>query len=377
MRYSLVQKIASEKLDSKGTANVTVAHYTIHSQVKRQVLGRMSPQLLNQSVSWVIQNLRRHFPRHSVYAAEFDDKDPKCQALIAHILALRTIISQQSIDVENIEDLASLYLDGGIFKWSQGRLELGRELTTSAKELFEIGRVSLFTGSQIYSFGASILSDAGQFDQGLRDFVQALVFSMKYRHELKDSEDEDSLKRADALIANAYHNLAAAHNNFDSIESLRDAAQYNEKALKLKLDLEKRGLPVSHLLCLSYQSMAHTESRLGNLETAAQCFQKALDYGSRSKESAPRRALTLHNFAHLKLQENKLREARELFEDAWGLRAETLDAHPQTATSQHMVAHCWQKLGGEKNLLLSRSDLVKSLRLALLAFLSAVACAAV
>ncbi|KAI3537992.1 tetratricopeptide repeat domain-containing protein [Colletotrichum filicis] len=165
-RYSLINK-------SKDDGDF----YEMHPQVKRQVLLRMPPEHLEERVQWVTGQLREHFPRQSVFGAELDDTNPNCSSLIAHVLAFKTSIIRHKCHVRDIENLASLYLDSGIYSWARGLLEVGRDLTDAARTLCGTGKVSLFTKAQIFSFYASIISDSGRLREGLREFEFALIFT--------------------------------------------------------------------------------------------------------------------------------------------------------------------------------------------------------
>ncbi|KAI3557732.1 hypothetical protein CABS03_10693 [Colletotrichum abscissum] len=277
-RYSLINK-------SKDDGDF----YEMHPQVKRQVILRMPPEHLKERAQWVTGQLREYFPRQSVFGAELDDTNPNCPSLIAHVLAFKTTINRYNCDIQDIENLASLYLDGGIYSWARGLLEVGRDLTDAARTLCGTGKVSLFTKAQIFSFHASIISDSGRLREGLREFEYALIFSMRYVSETEDSEPSEPL----ALLSNAYNNVAAAHNRLGNFE---EASRYNNQALSLKMSLEERGLPIS----LLQQAVVLFEERLSEPDN------------KRLAWSLFKLALVQDELGDLKAGENRIR-AEELY----------------------------------------------------------------
>ncbi|RYP20212.1 hypothetical protein DL765_002886 [Monosporascus sp. GIB2] len=218
-----------------------------------------------------------------------------------------------------------------------------------------ISRVDQPMAAQVYSFHASILSDSGNSEKGLEYFEKALEILRRHLTSIRDMADETD----HVLLANAWNNLGAVH---CAQGNYARAEMYNEMALRHKQRLAAQGLPMSHLLCLSYQNMANTYAGQGRYDDAAEYFEKAIDVAS-IQESASRRALTSHNFGLMRLEQNRVLEARKLLEIAYQLRSENIGDHPDTAASLHMLACCYSQMGNADNLVIARYLLQESLRI--------------
>lgn len=303
---------------------------------------------LQEGSAWVIRRLRQLFPRQSPFSAELDDNEPNCALCIQHIMALKDAISTKTKPrfLQDSEILGSVYLDGGIYLWAKGLLYDGRALTGEAKELCDAQKVGRLMAVQVYSFHASVLSDSGELRQALEYFEKSLNFLKDHLLSVRDTAADSEL----ALLANAYNNLAAVN---CTLGNYGKAEMYNELALQQKHKLAGKGLPMSHLLCLSYQNIASTYAAQRRYEQAAEFFEKGITVASQ-EESSSRRALTSHNFGIMRLIQGRVEDARQLFESAWQLRAEKVGEHPDTAASLHMLACCYHKLQDGQSLELAR-----------------------
>ena len=147
------------------------------------------------------------------------------------------------------QTLASLFLDGGIHLWAKGWLESGRSLTEEAKSLCDNSRIEKLVESQVYSFHASVVAESGDFEEALRYFEKSLEIFENHLRSVRDN----ALDSERALLANAWNNLAGIH---QALGNFNEAELYNKLLLDQEKKLDARGRPMSHLLCLSYCSMA-------------------------------------------------------------------------------------------------------------------------
>ncbi len=336
-RYSVISKSSDERGH----------YYTLHRQVKRHVLNRLTEQQLEQGCISVIRRLRQLFPRQSPFSGELDDKDPHCAPCIKHVLALRSAMAAVRVAASKPQVLASLYLDGGSYLYAKRLLADARVLTGEAERLCGTGQVDRSMTVQVYSFHASILSDSGNIERGREYFEKALVIVERYRATTR----EPATASDRALLANAYNNLGGIYLAMGDYER---ALRYNKRSLREKLEMANSGLPMSHLLCLSYLNLADTHAHQMRYDEAAECFGKAIEVAT-LEESKCRRALTNHNFGLMRLlQQNQVEQAQELFETAYQLRAEKLGDHPDTAASLHMLACCYHRMGDADSLSIAR-----------------------
>ncbi|KAI1378291.1 hypothetical protein F4677DRAFT_443506 [Hypoxylon crocopeplum] len=344
-RYSLISKSRNEE----------GIYFSAHRQVKRHVLDRLTPEQLQPGWTWTVRRLRRLFPRQSPFAGELNDGNTNCAACINHVLALRATMPIVRYLTSEPQDLASLFLDGGIYLWTKGSLVDGKALTGEAKAMCDGTRIEGSMIAQIYSFHASILSDSGNIEQGLEYFEKSLEVLKSHLTSVRDMAFESDY----ALLANAWNNLAGAH---CALGQYGKAELYNELSLQRKLLLAEQGHPMSHLLCLSYHNMANTCAGQTRYDEAAIFFEKALKVAT-LEESISRRALTSHNFGIMRLMQNQVDEARGHFETAYQLRCEKFRDHPDTAASLHMLACCYHRKGDDDSLDISRYLLEESLRI--------------
>ena len=276
-----------------------------------------------------------------------NDGDPSCAPCIKHILALQNaLFIVKDAGRVDAQTLASLYLDGGIYLWAKGLLADGRALTTQAKGLCDTAPVDQPMTAQIYSFHASVVSDAGDIEQGLDYFERSLEIIKHYLIAIRDTADEFDK----ALLANAYNNLAAV---YYALRHYKKAEMFNEISLLQKEKLRGCGQPMAHLFCLTFQNMASTLAAQARYDEAAAFFEKAMQVAT-LKESAPRRALTAHNFGMMRLEQNMVEEARALFDTAYQLRWKKMGDHPDTAASMHMLACCYHLFGDTDSMPIAR-----------------------
>ncbi|KAL7959090.1 hypothetical protein V8C34DRAFT_280884 [Trichoderma compactum] len=338
-RYSLISKNREE------------SYITVHRQVKQNVLGSLTKPELEQAVSWVIYRLRLLFPRQSPFSGELDDSFPNCALCINHLLELRKAIhiSNGYDIVRETQDLASLYLDGGIYLWAKGFLVDGGALTSEAKKVCDIASVDKPMMAQIYSFHASILSDSGEVELALEYFEKSLEILKLHMRNIRDTAQESD----EALFANAWNNLAGI---YCAIEDYDKAEMYNKISIKQKEKLAKcfhDDKKMAHLFCLSNENMAATYARQMRYEEAEDYFEKAITQATLAN-STSRLALIHHNFGIMRLMQDQIHEATKLFNEASNLRFQKLGKYPDTATSLHMLASCYCKLGGFGDLILAR-----------------------
>lgn len=333
-RYSLILK---DRIDGK-------LYFSTHRQVKRHVLDRLSPEQLQSGWTWVMRQLRQRFPRQSPFAGELNDENPNCALCINHVIALRDAMPIMKNFISEPQALASLFLDGGIYLWSKGSLIDGEALTGEAKAICDGTEIEGSMTAQIYSFHGSILCNSGNTEQGLAYFKKSLE-TLRRHFGSGATRDADR-----ALVANAWNNLACAYYDLGEYDR---AELCNMRSLWQKQKLADQGLPMSHLLCLSYQNIANTFAGQERYDEAASFFEKALNAATR-EESVSRRALTSHNYGIMRLMQDRVEEARELLEIAYQLRCEKIGDHPDTAASLHMLACCYYRKGDEDSLDIAR-----------------------
>ncbi|KAK4060480.1 uncharacterized protein Triagg1_10750 [Trichoderma aggressivum f. europaeum] len=254
------------------------------------------------------------------------------------------------------QDLASLYLDGGIYLWAKGFLVDGKALTSEAKKVCDIALVDKPMMAQIYSFHASILSDSGEVKPALEYFEKSLEILKLYMRNIRDT----ALESDEALFANAWNNLAGI---YCAIEDYDKAEMYNKISIKQKEKLAKcfdDDKKMAHLFCLSNENMAATYARQMRYEEAEDYFEKAITQATLAN-STSRLALIHHNFGIMRLMQDQIREATKLFNEASNLRFQKLGKYPDTATSLHMLASCYCKLGGFEDLIMARKLLLQAL----------------
>ncbi|KAJ2902096.1 hypothetical protein MKZ38_001005 [Zalerion maritima] len=345
-RYSLVSKCRTE----------SGIDLSVHRQVKRQVLNRLTATQLDLCSSWVMQRLRQLFPRQTPFASEFDDENSNCAPWIKHILALRNAMPTLRRRIQAPEVLASLFLDGGIYLWAKGLLSDGKSLTGEAKTLCDTLPVGKSMTAQVYSFHASILSDCGDVDRSLKYFQRSLEILKSHLIAVRDM----ALDSDHALLANSWNNLAGIYNATHDYDK---AEMYNELSVRQKQKIARKGLDVSYLLCLSYQNMASTYAGQMRYDEAAEYFGKATQLGDLTESTCRRAPLISHNFGIMRLEQGRTGEARELFETAWKQRYERHGDHPDTAASLHMLACCYHLMGDTDSLKIARFLLKDALRM--------------
>src|SRR6185436_7801975 len=90
-------------------------------------------------------------------------------------------------------------------------------------------------------------------------------------------------------------------------------------------------------------------NRLGNLETAAQFVERAVERAKTSLPAeAPLRLSALNELAETRLRQTRYQEAFQLFDDVHTKRVRLLGVdHEDTLTSEYGVAACMSELGDD------------------------------
>ena len=108
-------------------------------------------------------------------------------------------------------------------------------------------------------------------------------------------------------------------------------------------------IPMSYLLCLSYQNLGSIHAELGDHAEASRYFEMAPEAGT-IESSTLLMALTYHNYGLINLGLGNYEKARSLFEEAYQLPEAALGDSPDTAASLHLLACCHCKAGGALSL---------------------------
>ncbi|KAK4504226.1 hypothetical protein PRZ48_005142 [Zasmidium cellare] len=336
-RYSLIKR---QRVDNQHIL-------TLHRSVAKQVHLTFSKQTAQSVFDWTQSSLRALFPRQSPLDEPFNTEDPDCSKWIAHVIALfRTVTRELHDSLDFSEPFAELLQDAAIYLREAGLLDQGRQLILKAIEICEPDSKNKVLLSEVYSFYGCILNDTGEVNEAATFFEKQLELYKAHLLELKAKKQTPALVD-EIQLANAYNNVAGI---YCAQRRYREADILNTMSLKIKEKWtnELHRPKMQHLLSLSYINAAVLAGQQGYYETAAQHFQKAIEYGQDIK-TTPRRALTYHNFGCMRLEQRILSgspdAACELLEEAYHMRSASLGDHYDTALSLHMLACCHVQLG--------------------------------
>lgn len=316
--------------------------FSIHREVKRRLFDRLDDAQLTQGLQWITAKIRQLFPRQVPYEEDLSDKNKACARYIPHIIALNDALSRTSHLSKDPTMLAQLLLDGGIYLWSKRLLDDARALLDRSQLMCEMRSEEKVLLSEIYSIRAAVLADSGNSEEALKYFEEAMAVIKGHLMAVRGNEGAyDQI-----YLANAYNNLGAMYAQLGDYDKAKTQI---EVSLFLKKKWQGRNMPMSHLLCLSYQNLGNINAQLGAVTEAARYFEKALETAT-VESSTLRIALTYHNYGALNLAESKLGEARRLLEEAYQLRVEALGDSQDTAATLHLLACCHCQSGGEASL---------------------------
>ncbi|KAF7561168.1 hypothetical protein G7046_g2977 [Stylonectria norvegica] len=322
LRYSLVSKTTKE-------GKIT---FDMHRQVKRHLLNHLKHEHLRHGLGHVLKGIHRLVPHQTPWDDEANGRKWMKFDFISHIVALNKEFTKISILVEDVELLARILLDGAFDLWIKGMLDEARELIVSAIDLCDKPGFDERLAAEIISFNGTIRGDLGELDAALESFEKSM--SIQKGRLIRISKlGIGATSTDDIYLANAYNNLAGVYCAKGMYSKALDC---NELSLYLK-NKRKDELPLSHLLCLSYQNFANTLAQQDSYDEAATQYRLALAMGT-GEVSTARRALAYHNFGCMRLRQNLVEEAKELLDQACRLRLDSLGDHIDTAASLHMLA---------------------------------------